>query len=246
MTTLSERTIADLVNEDYRRATVFKKHGIDFCCGGGKTLEAVCEKKGLPLEDMQHALAEVAAAPSNESMRPAGWSPDFLADYIVNEHHAYVRESVPLLQEFTLKVARVHGESNPDLIKIAMLVDELALELMQHMVKEEKLLFPYIRVLVAALENGRAQESPVFETIHNPIRMMEEEHDRAGEMMREIRRLSSDYTPPEHACNTYRVSFAKLEEFENDLHRHVHLENNVLFPKAVALEAELAARRRSK
>lgn len=236
---IAQRTIGELVAEDYRRATVFKQHGIDFCCGGGITLEAACRKRGLALDAMQGALAAVEQKASLESMRPATWSLDFLADYIVNEHHTYVRESIPLLQEFTRKVARVHGSANPEVIEIAGLVDAVAAELRQHMMKEEQVLFPYIKALVEAQQKDREPERPAFGTVRNPIRMMEHEHDRAGNAMREIRRLSSDYAPPEHACNTYRVAYAKLEEFEDDLHRHVHLENNILFPRAQALEEEL-------
>ena len=239
MTNLAQRTIGDLVAEDYRRATAFKKHGIDFCCGGGITLEAACEKKGLSLDAVQQALQDAEQSPADSSMRSTAWSLDFLADYIVNEHHSYVRESLPILQEFALKVARVHGAANPEVVRIALLFDEVAIELREHMAKEEEVLFPYIKTLVAAQKSNQVLTRPAFGTVRNPIRMMEHEHDRAGDMMREIRELSRDFTPPEHACNTYRVLYAKLEEFEDDLHRHVHLENNILFPKAMALEENL-------
>ena len=238
---MAQRTVGELVTEDYRRASVFKKHGIDFCCGGGKTLRAACEKKGVSLDEMSRALEAAEQRGGTTSMRPATWSPDFLADYIVNEHHTYVRESIPLLQEFLHKVARVHGTANPEVVDIARRFDEVASELRQHMVKEEDVLFPYVKALVAAKKSGQAPDPPAFGTVRNPIRMMEHEHDAAGDAMREIRRLSGEYTPPEHACTTYRVTYAKLEEFEGDLHRHVHLENNVLFPGAVALEEEWTA-----
>lgn len=242
MKTLANRTIGDLVAEDYRRATVFKQHGIDFCCGGGKTLEAACAKKGVALGDMQRALEAAEEKSAPESMRPAAWSPDFLADYIVNEHHTYVRESIPILGEFTQKVARVHGNGNPEVIEIARRFEEVAREMSQHMMKEEKVLFPHIKELATATKTHRDPAKPAFGTVRNPIQMMEHEHDQAGALMREIRRLSGNFTPPEHACATWRVSYAKLEEFEDDLHRHVHLENNILFPKAAALEDELTAR----
>lgn len=242
MNNLAQRTIGELVAEDYRRATVFKQNGIDFCCGGGRTLEAACEKKGLSLQGMQRALKDAEQKRAAPSTRPSAWALDFLADYIVNEHHTYVRESIPLLQEFTHKVARVHGNAHPEAIEIARLFDELAGELSRHMQKEEQVLFPYVKVLVAAHKHEHAPEQPAFGSVQHPIQMMVHEHERAGEILREIRRLSHDFTPPEHACNTYRVSYAKLQEFEEDLHRHIHLENNILFPKAAALEAQLTAR----
>lgn len=245
--TLAGRTVADLVREDYRRSTVFRHYDIDFCCGGGKTLEDVCASKNIPLADLERDLAEAvwAKGTAGEWRRPNSWSLDFLSDYIVNEHHTYVRETSPLLREYALKIARVHGKLHPELIEIAKRVDELVVEMAVHMAKEEQILFPYIRAMVGADRTGPAPESALFPSVAQPIRMMEHEHDRAGETMREIRRLSNGYTPPEDACNTYRVAFAKLEEFEEDLHLHVHLENNVLFPRAAALEAELSTLQRT-
>jgi len=238
---IEHETIGNLVAQDYRRATVFKRHGIDFCCGGGKTLESVCASKGLSVDDLKGELAQAENRTHDDSIRPSGWSADFLADYIVNQHHAYVRDSLPLLKEFSRKVSRVHGHANPEVTEIDDRVQQLSAELLSHMQKEEMILFPYVKELVNAEKNGGVQGRPAFGTVQNPIRMMEEEHDHAGSLMREIRALSSDYTPPEHACNTYRVLYAKLEEFEEDLHRHIHLENNVLFPKALELENTLVA-----
>lgn len=233
---LSEQTIGNLVAEDYRRATVFKGHGIDFCCGGGRTLAAVCEKKELNLADIEEELRLAEQGRGEPTIQPDTWTLSFLSDYIENHHHTYVRTSLPLLQEFTRKVARVHGVANPEVVEIADLVDELSTEMTAHMAKEEGILFPYVRQMESAAAPAR---SP-FGSIRNPIRMMEEEHDAAGNIMKRIRSLSSDFSPPEHACNTYRVAYAKLEEFEDDLHRHIHLENNVLFPKASELEGDLA------
>ena len=165
--------------------------------------------------------------------------PRFLVDYILNIHHAYVRKNAPLLIEFTTKVARVHGQANPEVIEIAELFKELVSELELHMMKEENILFPYIKRLVAFQGSNKAWDKPPFGSVQNPISMMEMEHEHAGNAMAEIRKLSNHFTPPEHACTTYRVSYLKLKEFEEDLHKHVHLENNILFPKASALEQHL-------
>jgi regulator of cell morphogenesis and NO signaling len=225
-------TVGDLVAQDYRRAAVLKRFGIDFCCGGGVSLEAACQKKGVALEDGERALA-ASDNRGTPDARASSWAPTFLADYIVNEHHTYVRESVPVLRAFTQKVARVHGEARPELVAIAARFEEVAQELEAHMASEEHVVFP----LVKALAEGRPAEGT---SLHALVGEMEAEHDHAGHLMREINRLSGGYTPPEGACNTYRATYAKLEEFEDDLHRHVHLENNVLFPKALALEETAA------
>lgn len=236
------RTIGELVAEDYRLASVFKKYGIDFCCGGGRTVEAACMAKKIDYDTMERELfAATQGRDTTGQSQAAGWDLDFLADYIVNIHHRYVRESIPLLLEFTTKVARVHGHANPEVVAIAELFEEVAAEMSSHIVKEEEILFPQIKRLVAAQRNGASPEAPAFGTVQNPIRVMEHEHDRAGDLMKRIAILSNQYTPPEHACNTYRVSFAKLQEFEDDLHRHVHLENNILFPRAALLEENLFA-----
>ncbi|GIV61772.1 MAG: iron-sulfur cluster repair di-iron protein [Rhodothermaceae bacterium] len=234
------RTVGDVVAEDYRRAAIFKRFGIDFCCGGGLTVEAACERKGIDYQEVAQALLAFDSAGSGTTEPdPRSWSPDFLCDYIVNVHHRYVREHLPTLVQFSHKVARVHGKDHPELIEMADLVEALREDLQQHMMKEEQVLFPYVKALVAA----RIQEVPVnpppFGSVRNPIRVMEHEHDRAGELMKHLRTLSDNFTPPEHACNTYRALFALLEAFEADLHRHVHLENNILFPEAARLEQEL-------
>ena len=227
---LATRLVGDLVAEDYRRAAALKRFGIDFCCGGRVPLGDACRKKGVSLDEVAEALAASDAHGAAPLPRVDAWAPGFLADYVVNEHHTYVRESLPVLRAFTEKVARVHGAERPELVEIARLFGALAAELETHMASEEDVVFPAIKTL----EGGTASDGPALRDL---VGDMEAEHDEAGRLMAEIRRLSDDYTPPEGACNTYRAAFAKLEEFEDDLHRHVHLENHVLFPKALALEA---------
>lgn len=240
--TFHKRAVGDIVAEDYRRSGIFKKYGIDFCCGGGQPLDEACARKGVDVDTVVRELAS-AYAPSGNGIRfqPDRWSPDFLADYIENEHHTFVRDNLPVLQAFAQKVARVHGHHGPELIEVAACVQELVGEMTSHMQKEEHVLFPYVRELVAARKENRLPSRAGFGAVANPIRVMEDEHEHAGSLMARIRELTSDFTPPEHACNTYRALFVKLEEFEEDLHRHVHLENNILFPAASALEASFDA-----
>jgi regulator of cell morphogenesis and NO signaling len=225
----TDRTVGELVAEDYRRGATFKQFGIDFCCGGGRTVAAACKKADVDPAALERALADADQRTVGVPARVNAWSTAFLADYIVNEHHTYVRESLPVLRAFAQKVAKVHGHARPELLGIAERVEALADELTGHLASEENEVFPRIKALASA-------DAPDVEALRALVDEMEHEHDGAGTLMREIRALSDDFTPPEWACNTYRALFAKLEEFEGDLHRHVHLENNVLFPKALAAD----------
>jgi regulator of cell morphogenesis and NO signaling len=232
-------TIGEMVASDYRKAEVFRKYGLDFCCGGKKTLEKACEKKGLDVVEVKKALKAVEDDFTTNTEDHNSWELDFLADYIINKHHKYIENSHPMLFEFSQKVARVHGSRHAEVVDIAHYYNEVAEELQLHMHKEEMILFPYIKKLAIAKRNGTPMERPQFGSIQNPINMMEAEHESAGGNMEKIRELSNNFTPPEDACNSYRVLFAKLKEYEADLHHHIHLENNILFKKAIELEKEL-------
>lgn len=225
-------TVRDVVVEDYRTAAIFQQYGLDFCCGGGATIEQACAKKGVDAGRLLGDLSAVMAASGSDQPHIGAWDVGFLADYIVQNHHRYVRSVLPTILAHAAKVARVHGAARPELIEIARLFAAVAGDLEAHLAKEEDILFPYIKLLAAG---ESLEKTPPFGTVENPIRMMEAEHDDAGEQMKEIRRLSNNYTPPADACMTYRVLFSELEEFERDLYRHVHLENNILFPKVRAL-----------
>lgn len=233
------QTIGEMVAQDFRKAEVFRKFGLDFCCGGKKTLDKACEKKGLDVKEVQAALSEIENQTNSQSEDYNSWELDFLADYIINKHHKYIENSHPILHEYSNKVARVHGDRHPEVVEIAHYYNEVAEELNNHMQKEEMLLFPYIKELVVAKRNGTPISRPPFGTIENPINMMETEHVSAGGNMDKIKEFSNNFTPPEDACNSYRVLFSKLQEYELDLHHHIHLENNILFKKAIDLEKEL-------
>lgn len=233
---MKSRKVAELVNEDIRSAHVFKKYGIDFCCGGGVSIEKACEKKQVDLDLLLGELDEALHAGKRE-MNYAAWSPTALIDHIENVHHRYVRESIPLILQYAAKVEGVHGQAHQALFMIHRVFKALADELTLHMAKEEGVLFPYIRRMDAA-HGGAAElgQSP-FGSVGNPIAMMQHEHEEAGALLADLARLTEGYNPPDWACNTFRALYHKLEEFQDDLHLHIHLENNLLFPKALQLEA---------
>ena len=230
----ADRTVGDVVAEDYGRAAVFRSFGIDFCCGGGRTVGAACDEAGVAYEAVARALSGASGAGEPGVPDPTSWELDLLAGYITGVHHGYVRATLPLLREFTSKVARVHGDRHPELQQIRELIGDLSVEMERHMAEEEEVLFPRI----AALKSG-AGPADAGRGVRAAVSPLEDDHARAGDLMLRIRRLSGGFTPPPDACTTYRAAFAKLEEFEADLHRHVHLENNVLFPRAAAAEAAL-------
>lgn len=233
--------VGDLVAKDYRTADIFKKYGIDFCCGGGKTIERVCRDKNLEVKDLLEELNRLNEKPTGPNAEDFGnWPLDKLAAYIEFTHHGYVNENVPLISQYADKVEKAHGQHNPEVVEINNIWSELTAELSVHMKKEELMLFPYIKRLQKTVAEGVAQlPAAPFGSVQNPVHVMVSEHENAGALMERIAVLSNNYTPPAHACNTYRVLYAKLQEFENDLHKHVHLENNILFPKAILLESRL-------
>ncbi|CAM1369694.1 iron-sulfur cluster repair di-iron protein [Tenacibaculum xiamenense] len=232
------KTVANYVTENIKTAHIFKKHGIDFCCGGNISLEKACEKNEINFKTLLKELSCVDVVNDvNEDYD--NWDLDFLMTHIENKHHTYVRDSLPILSEYANKVAKVHGTHYPEVLKINKLFHEVANELISHLQKEEQILFPFIKQLVVAKKEGRKRVTPPFGTINNPINMMEHEHDNAGDVFKTIAKLTNRYSPPPHACNTFRALYSKLQEFEQDLHKHIHLENNILHPKAIALENEL-------
>jgi regulator of cell morphogenesis and NO signaling len=232
---LKEKKVGDLVKENIKSAHIFKKYGIDFCCGGGVTIKKACRKADIPFEKLEADLRKLSEATPAEQKYDK-WELDFLCDYIVNTHHAYVSEAIPLILSYTSKVAQVHGHAHPAVIEINNLFIGVAEELNLHMIKEERILFPYIKNVCKASRGNEQIPKPTFGTVLHPIQMMESEHETVGKILKEIAILSNNYTPPEWACNTFKALYAKLDEFEQDLHLHVHLENNILFPKAIELE----------
>ena len=237
MEELAEQTIGEMVAENYRTATVFKKHGIDFCCKGGRSLVDACLSKGIDPEPVISDLEEIANIKDDSGVDYTTWELDRLADHIEDKHHRYVEAAIEQLIPFIDKVSKVHGDRHPELIAIRELFFAATGNLTQHMKKEELILFPFVRKMVKAKRDGIVLDNPSFGTVQNPIAMMKDEHEAEGERFEKISELSNGFTPPEDACSTYQVSFALLKEFQDDLHKHIHLENNILFPKALELEA---------
>ncbi|MFI0490122.1 iron-sulfur cluster repair di-iron protein [Flavobacterium sp.] len=229
-------TIGDYVAHDFRTAAIFSKHGIDFCCKGQRTLEEVCNKKDINEAELVAELNAVLATKNDSGIDFNSWPLDVLTDYIEKNHHRFVEEKTPILLQYLDKLCNVHGNNHPELFEINELFKGCAEELARHMKKEELILFPYVKEMMNATKSHGSIEEPQFKTIKNPIDVMMHDHDHEGERFRKISALTNNYSPPEDACNTYRVTYAMLEEFEQDLHKHIHLESNILFPKAKALE----------
>lgn len=233
--------IGEIVGKDFRTAAIFKQNGIDFCCKGGRTIAEACLAKDLKPEIIYEA---IEALPNSE----AGvidfnvFPLDLLADYVEKTHHRYAEEKIPILEVFLEKLARVHGDRHPELLEIRNLFTDSVQDLERHFKKEEQVLFPFIRNMVKTKIMNSMFVSPPFGTVGNPIAMMKDDHSVEGERFAKISELASNYNPPADACNTYKVTYAMLEEFENDLHTHIHIENNILFPKAIKLESDLKSK----
>lgn len=238
MNELLNQTVAYIVKNNYQSAPIFKKFGIDFCCGGNVMLKVICEKNGVNEPEL---LAELMKLNKQDVLENSIDNPSYdnlgkLVEHIIKTHHAYVAKRIPEIEGFLQKLVTVHSKTYPFLKDVLRHFNEVSGELSNHMWKEENILFPYIQELANAWPKIGSVKKPPFGTIQKPIQMMEYEHESAGDAIRSIRMLTNDFTLPKEACNTFRVCYLLLEEFETDLHRHIHLENNILFPNAIELE----------
>jgi len=238
MNTVEQLTVGEYVANDFRTAALFSKYGIDFCCKGNRTLEEVCIKKGINPADLENEINSVLESKNDNAIDFKSWSPTLLIDYIIEKHHSYVEEKSEVLLQFLDKLCKVHGERHPELFEINSLFKMSAGDLAQHMKKEELILFPFIQKMVKAQKDSQPIQEPHFGTVENPIAMMKDEHSIEGERFDKIATLTDGFTPPEDACSTYKVTYQMLKEFEQDLHKHIHLENNILFPKAIELQLQ--------
>ncbi len=239
MENLAATKVSKIVAQNYQTAKVFTAHGIDFCCNGGIPLMQACAQQQVDVDTVLEEVREALKAPETENFSEMPM--DELAGYIEKTHHAYVRSTVPALMTYLEKIARVHGERHPELLDVRDLFSASAAELTQHMAKEEQILFPYLQAMVASLKSGYSLSEPHFGHVKHPIEMMETEHEQEGSRFKEIAALTDHYTPPKDACQTHRVAFSMLQAFEEDLHKHIHLENNILFPTAIRTFEKLRA-----
>lgn len=226
-TSTADRTVGELVAERPGRSRVFQDFKIDFCCQGRRTLREACERRGVALESVLEQLEAEQHSNKAPDFNPAELPPAQLADFIVEKHHTFLRQELPRLHMMAERVAHVHGGHTPSLGTIFEVFQGMEDELISHMAKEEQVLFPAIK----ALEGGQS----FFGPLDGPIACMMHEHEDVGSALEELRALSHDYSPPIEACNTYRALFAGLLDLEEDLHRHIHLENSILFPAAQQL-----------
>ena len=233
MTTLSSKTLAQIVNENHKAAYVFEKYHLDFCCKGKRLLKQACDELQVPVERVIADL-DVVTSDTKVSVDFDKMSLSHLAEYIVLTHHDYVKKELPLIYSYLQKVASKHGDRHPEMLAVFNAFDELREDMFEHMEKEEIILFPRIKIVeMYSHENTDVQINRSY--LEGPIAIMEQEHENAGELLAQIRDLTNNYNLPKDACTTYKLTFAALQAFEIDLHQHIHLENNILFPKTIRL-----------
>jgi regulator of cell morphogenesis and NO signaling len=231
----ADKTVGELVAEDYRVAGVFEKYGIDFCCGGKVALSKTCREKGIDPAAVAREIETAKSSPAGREQNYGAWDLPFLADYIINTHHDYLRENAGQIAAYARKIAEVHGARHPEVVEIAAIFDRVAADMEGHLKEEEEVLFPAVRRIAAARKAGTPAEPEDLERIRASLEQLDREHQEIGDAVHAIRDLSDGYAVPGDACNTYLVTYRKLREFEDDLHKHVHLENNILFPRAAQL-----------
>lgn len=220
-------TVAQLAISHPGALAIFTKYNIDYCCGGHRSLEDACRRIDLDPEKIKEEILQATVGESSQNLRPENWSSSFLVDFIVQNHHGFVRKNTPEIEAFLDKVCDAHGKDCLELLYIREHFLDLSEELASHMEKEELVLFPAIK----RLESHATQDHPLSATIQAPLNAMEHEHVVAGDLVKQIRSLSNNYTPPDFACPTFRITYKKLQEFDNDLMNHIHLENNILFER---------------
>ena len=235
----NQRIVGEIVAENYKTAAIFKRYRIDFCCNGNRTIADATKSKEIDEEKLLSELNEVMAEKVQGEIDFKAFPIDLLADYVEKTHHRYIEQRIPEITPFLSKVARVHGANHPELLEVEQLFTETAQDLAAHLKKEELMLFPYIRQMVKSNMGDKKRPKTALGSATEYIEQMEEEHDAEGERFRRISELTDNYTPPADACRTYMVTFDMLREFEEDLHRHIHIENNILFPKSMEMEREL-------
>ncbi len=236
-----EDAVSTIVTNDYRMADVFLKHDIEFCCGGKWPLEVICESKNIDPTDVLNDL-EIASRniQLSNDIRFQDWSPAFLADFIVNVHHHYLRKALPVAQHYVQLFLDGHKKKFPELLKLEDLVAQLQKDALLHIQQEEEIFFPYIKQISHAWLHKEPYANLLVRTLRKPLQeIADQDHALQSDLLQQIRELTADYTPPEKACVTHRVTFFKLKQLDQDMAQHLYLENELLFPKAIQIEKEL-------
>ncbi|MGO8816306.1 MAG: iron-sulfur cluster repair di-iron protein [Terriglobia bacterium] len=238
MSAIAEKTVRELAVENPGATRVFERLGIDYCCGGNQTLKQACRERSLSLDEVRDSL-QAAEHSAQAGREDRNWQTEPLGDlvsHITTTHHKYTRDEIARLGPLFAKVCSVHGANHPELLQLRDIFTGLSQELATHLMKEEMVLFPYIIRMEEAVIEKAPILPPPFGTVQNPVSMMEHEHDSAGNALRSLREISRGYTAPPDACVSYQTLYKALAELEADLHRHIHLENNILFPRAIEME----------
>ena len=231
--------VGEIARFNYKTVEVFEKLRIDFCCGGDISLEEACKRQKVNAPEVLESIKNLMGATHTDNDRIHALPLDQLIDHIIEVHHSYVVESIPVLQRYLNKIANVHGANHPELAEVEDSFNKAAENLLSHMQKEEKILFPAIKEMLIAKAGGSVYEGSHCGTVQSPISVMKQEHETEGDRFERLSTITDNYKLPSDACNTYSYSYQKLQEFEQDLHRHIHLENNILFPEAIKLEKAL-------
>lgn len=233
----STKTVGEIATENPTSIRAFEKFGIDYCCGGKKSLAEACKRAGVKLEEFESYIKELERFQQSDDVpNLSKLKLTDVIDYIVSKHHVFTKNEIQRLDALITKVCDAHSEKHPEILKLNILFQHLCEDLIPHLMKEEQVLFPYIYKLDEALEKSSSPQRPPFGTVNNPVRMMMMEHDKAGDILLKMRHTTNNYLIPADVCNSFRALYYGLEEFERDLHQHIHLENNILFPRAIELE----------
>lgn len=239
----SSAYVTDIVTHDYRTADIFRKYNIDFCCGGKWPLETICQNMNIDTDNLVNELQNVVMqTATNAALDFDSWDVDFLADYIFNVHHRYMNRALPEIKEQTTRFLDGHLKKFPELEEIELIIKKFLREIPPHMKQEEEIFFPYIKQIFYAYKNRESYARLLIRTLRKPLEeVMLKEHETTGSNLHRLRTITNNYTPPDNACLAHKVTFSKLKELDNDLVQHIHLESNILFPKAIAMEQELLA-----
>jgi|SRR5690349_4175197 len=244
MNNIKALTLGEIVKDNYKAAAVLEKFSLDFCCNGNRKFEDACRETNIDPEQVIRELKELGNQ-SGDDLQFDSWTLSKLIDHIVKRHHAYVEEKGPQIKGYLDKICRVHGDRHPELFEVRTIFSEVVGEMAVHMKKEELMLFPFIKRMERVGDSGGAVESPLFKSVNFPVGMMEADHAIEGEKLARISALTGHYAIPSDACNSFAITYQLLDEFEKDLHMHIHLENNILFPKAISLESNLSSAKKT-